>query len=116
MPAHTRHPIAVLLIVETPMFTKQIMALATDEEYRTLQAVLVDNPAAGDLIPGGGGIRKVRMARSGSGKRGGARVIYYWRQDRATIFMLTAYAKSARTDLSAAEVGILRDLVKALDH
>ena len=47
----------MLLIVETPLFTKQILALATDEEYRALQEVLVANPAAGDLIPSGGGIR-----------------------------------------------------------
>lgn len=104
----------MLLFVETPLFTKQIMALATDEEYRALQEVLVANPAAGDLIPRGGGIRKVRMARPGRGKRGGARVIYYWRQDQGTIFMLVAYAKSLKTNLSAAEISTLRELVKPL--
>lgn len=72
------------------------------------------NPNAGDLIRGGGGIRKIRMARPGQGKRGGARVIYYWQQDRSTIFMLVAYAKSAKTDLSPTEVTVLRGLVKAL--
>jgi hypothetical protein len=104
----------MLLIVETPLFTKQIMALATDEEYRALQEVLVANPAVGHLIPSGGGIRKVRMARPGRGKRGGARVIYYWRQDKGTIFMLVAYAKSVKTNLSPAEISTLRELVKAL--
>ena len=104
----------MFLIVETPLFTKQIMALATDEEYRALQEVLVANPAAGELIPSGGGIRKVRMARPGTGKRGGARVIYYWRQDKGTIFMLVAYAKSVKTNLSPAEISTLRELVKAL--
>ena len=104
----------MLLIVETPLFTKQIMTLATDEEYRALQEVLVKNPAAGDLIPGGGGIRKVRMARPGTGKRGGARVIYYRRQDKGTILMLVAYGKSVKTNLSPAEISMLRELVKAL--
>ena len=104
----------MLLIVETPLFTKQIMALATDEEYRALQQVLVANPATGDLIPGGGGIRKVRMARPGTGKRGGARVIYYWRQDKGMIFMLVAYGKSVKTNLSPAEISTLRELVKTL--
>ena len=104
----------MLLIVETPLFTKQILALATDQEYRALQEVLVANPAAGDLIPSGGGIRKVRMAQPGRGKRGGARVIYYWRRDKGTIFMLVVYAKSVKTNLSAAEISTLRGLVKAL--
>jgi hypothetical protein len=90
------------------------MTLATDEEYRALQEVLVKNPAAGDLIPGGGGIRKVRMARPGTGKRGGARVIYYRRQDKGTILMLVAYGKSVKTNLSPAEISMLRELVKAL--
>ncbi len=103
-----------MLIIETPLFTKQIMALATDEEYRRLKEFLVANPAVGDLIPSGGGIRKVRMARPGTGKRGGARVIYYWRQDKGTIFMLVAYGKSVKTNLSPAEISTLRELVKAL--
>jgi len=76
--------------------------------------LLVVNPAAGELIPSGGGIRKVRMARPGTGKRRGARVIYYWRQDKGTIFMLVAYAKSVKTNLSPAEISTLRELVKAL--
>jgi len=105
----------LLLIVETPLFTRQITALATDEEYRSLQQVLVTDPVAGDLVPGGGGIRKIRMARPGRGKRGGARVVYYWQRRSATIFMLIAYAKSARTDLSQAQVRALRELVSALD-
>ncbi len=106
----------MLLVIETPLFTKQITALATDEEYRALQELLVTKPATGDLIRGGGGIRKIRMARPGQGKRGGARVIYYWQQDKATIFMLVAYAKSVKTDLSPHEIGVLRDLVKALER
>ena len=106
----------MLLIVETPLFTKQITTLATDEEYRALQEVLVGNPKAGDLIGGGGGIRKIRMARPGQGKRGGARVIYFWQQYKDTIFMLVAYAKSAKTDLSPKEIRMLRELVKALER
>ena len=106
----------MLLIVETPLFTRQITALATDDEYRALQAVLVANPAAGDLIRGGGGIRKIRMARPGQGKRGGARVIYFWQKDKDTIVMLVAYAKAVKTDLSPKQIGVLRELVKALER
>jgi hypothetical protein len=54
------------------------------------------------------------MARPGQGKRAGARVIYYWQQERGTIYMLVAYAKAAKTNLSRAEVAALRGLVKAL--
>jgi hypothetical protein len=100
--------------VETPLFTAQILALATDDEYQALQEQLVKQPDAGDLVRGGGGIRKIRMARPGSGKRGGARVIYFWQKHRAMIYMLVAYAKPAKVDLSPAEVATLRDLIKAL--
>jgi len=103
-----------LQFVETPLFTEQILALATDDEYQELQERLVRKPDGGNLIKGGGGIRKIRMSRPGSGRRGGARIIYFWQNHRATIYMLLAYAKSARTDLSPGEVATLRSLVKAL--
>ena len=57
--------------IETPIFTKQITELLSDEEYRRLQEVLLLRPEAGDLIPGGGGLRKLRWRVSGTGKRGG---------------------------------------------
>jgi len=103
-----------LQFVETPLFTAQISALATDDQYQALQERLVRRPDVGSLIKGGGGIRKIRMSRPGSGKRGGARIIYFWQKHRATIYMLVAYAKSARVDLSPGEVGTLRALVKAV--
>ena len=62
--------------IETPTFTRLLASLLTDDEYRALQNVLVENPARGDLIPGGGGIRKLRHALPGRGKSGGVRAIY----------------------------------------
>ena len=66
-----------MVLVETATFTRQIGGLLSDEECRIFQGSLAARPDLGDLIPGGGGIRKCRVALAGRGKRGGARVIYY---------------------------------------
>jgi hypothetical protein len=100
--------------IETPTFTRQITQLLTDDEYSDLQQVLVVDPQRGDLIVGGGGIRKLRHAASGRGKSGGVRVIYYWLRDDHQIYMLVAYPKSRKDNLSDKEVAILAELVKEL--
>ncbi len=66
-----------MVIIETSIFTKKISSLLNDEEYRTLQNLLVETPNLGDIIQGSGGIRKIRWGISGRGKRGGGRIIYY---------------------------------------
>lgn len=101
-----------MIFIETPIFTRQIKALVEDEEYRLLQLRLVANPDAGDLIPRSGGLRKIRVGVTGRGKRGGARVIYYWVTARSQIYMLLAYAKNAQEDLSEQQLRTLRTLVK----
>lgn len=88
--------------------------LLTDDEYRSLQNGLVDNPARGDLIPGGGGIRKLRHALPGRGKSGGVRAIYYWLKHEHQIYMLLIYPKSQKDDLSAQETAVLCEFVKEL--
>ena len=100
--------------VETPTFTRQVTQLLSDEEYRQLQNALVEDPKCGDLIKGGGGIRKVRHAVQGRGKSGGVRAIYYWVKDRHQIYMLVVYPKSKKDTLSDDETAILRELVKEL--
>ncbi|KNE24886.1 type II toxin-antitoxin system RelE/ParE family toxin [Achromobacter spanius] len=100
--------------IETPVFTKLITALLSDEEYSGLQNLLMENPERGDLIRGGGGIRKVRFGRQGTGKSGGIRVIYYWISEDHQIYMLVAYPKSKKDNLSPDEIAILRELVKEL--
>lgn len=100
--------------IETATFTRQVTQLLTDEEYRQLQNILVEDPGRGDLIKGGGGIRKVRHAAQGRGKSGGVRAIYYWIKDRDQIYMLVVYPKSRKDVLNDAETAILRELVKEL--
>ncbi|MGA2189799.1 MAG: type II toxin-antitoxin system RelE/ParE family toxin [Steroidobacteraceae bacterium] len=103
-----------MVFIETPVFTKQVVEALTDEQYGLLQGSLVTRPDAGDLIRGSGGIRKLRWALPGRGKRGGVRVIYFWRVSESQILMLTMYAKNERTDLTAAQVKQLSRIVEDL--
>ena len=103
-----------MLFIETPTFTRMIVALLPDDEYAALQADLAVDPERGDLIRGGGGIRKLRWAAQGRGKSGGIRVIYYWVRQDDRILMLIAYPKSRKDTLTAAETAALRRLVKEL--
>jgi mRNA-degrading endonuclease RelE of RelBE toxin-antitoxin system len=96
---------------ETFVFTKQIQTLLTDAEYREFQQELVLNPLAGSPIKGGGGLRKVRWKSAAGGKRGGIRVIYYRYVEEQEIYLLLAYGKTEKDDLSPKELGVLRKLV-----
>lgn len=101
-----------MIFLETSVFTRQIKELVDDEQYRLLQLRLVADPVAGDLIPGSGGLRKIRMGVAGRGKRGGARVIYYWVTEKSQIYMLLAYAKNEQDGLTPEQLKALRVLVK----
>lgn len=102
--------------IETPVFTKLITELINDDSYRLLQDDITKNPLAGDLIPAGGGIRKLRFALPGKGKRGGARLIYYWQTAKDKTYMLLAYTKAKKENLEPEQVAILKTLVKELEH
>jgi hypothetical protein len=97
-----------VVIVETPIFTKRVLQTLSDDEYRALQAALIASPAGGPVIPGGGGLRKLRWAGSGRGKRGGTRVIYRWFPEREKLLMLFVFLKQERDDVSAAQLKQLR--------
>ena len=99
-------------IVETPIFTKRVIELLSDDSYRELQAVLIQHPDVGDRIAGSGGIRKLRWIGSGKGKRGGLRVIYYWFIGRDTLLMLYIYPKNEQSDLTADQLKLLRQVVE----
>ena len=99
-----------MLIVETPIFTKRVLEALTDDEYRELQLYLAQYPHAGDVIPGSHGLRKLRWKASGKGKRGGARVIYYWVKQREALLMLFIFKKNERSDLSRDQLKILKTI------
>lgn len=101
-----------MVIVETGAFTARIRVFLRDEEYRHLQTVLAGRPDAGVVIPGTGGLRKLRWSGSGRGKRGGFRVIYFWHQSTARILLLMAYAKNERDDLSETQKRALRRIIE----
>jgi hypothetical protein len=102
--------------IETPVFTKLITELLPDDSYRLLQDDIAKNPQAGDLIQAGGGIRKLRFALPGKGKRGGARLIYYWQTSQHKTYMLLAYTKAKKDNLEPEQVAILKALVKELER
>lgn len=108
------YSITAMEFIETPTFTRMVTALLTDDEYRELQNELMEDPERGDLIKGGGGIRKMRYAAQGRGKSGGVRVIYYWVKDDYQIYMLVVYPKSKKDNLSDKETAILHEFVKEL--
>ena len=81
-------------IIETAIFTKQVQKILTDEEYRDLQNILVCDPEVGDLIQDTGGLRKVRVASGGKGKRSGSRAIYYWISEDLKIISMRIFRSS----------------------
>jgi hypothetical protein len=88
-----------MVFVETSLFTKLLPRYLNDDEYLALQWYLLAHPDAGDIVPGSGGVRKVRWSSSGKGKRSGIRVIYYWKVAVDELWLLTVYAKSDRSTI-----------------
>ena len=96
--------------IESSIFERILPTYLDDDEYSELQQFLMQNPEAGEVIPGSGGVRKARWARPGMGKRGGLRIIYYVRYKPNELWMLTLYAKAKRENVPA---HILKQLLEA---
>lgn len=101
-----------MLIIETSIFTRQVGALLSDEEYRQLQMTLAERPDLGKIIPGSGGLRKARWAVGGQGKRSGVRVIYYWAVAQDRVLMLLMYPKSKQDDLLPGQLKTLKKIIE----
>ena len=101
-----------MLFVETKTFTARVLDLASQEEYHLLQLLLAERPDAGAVIPGTGGIRKLRWAGSGRGKRGGLRYLYFWLPQGHIILMMFVFAKNEQSDLSPTQRAALKRLVQ----
>ncbi len=99
--------------IETKLFTRLVQEYLTDDDYRDLQALLIEQPAAGEIVPGSGGVRKLRWRAPGRGKRGGYRVIYYAKIERGVIWMLTLYPKNVKENIPA---HVLREIRKEVEN
>ncbi len=99
-----------MIFIESPVFTRQVKELLTDEEYGQFQQCLTAHPQMGDVIQGTGGLRKVRWAAGSGGKRGGVRVIYFHVSSFGQVRLLLMYRKGVKDDLTAAEKKALRKL------
>jgi hypothetical protein len=103
------------MFVETNEFHRGCKRLGLGEEdLRELQAYLLEHPSAGDMVQGTGGVRKLRWARPGRGKSGGARTIYIDLADRETTWLITVFGKNERADLSADERNEIKRFVKRI--
>jgi mRNA-degrading endonuclease RelE of RelBE toxin-antitoxin system len=102
----------VLSFIETRLFSQLVGEYLSDDEYASLQKTLIANPQAGTLIPGSGGVRKIRWAVRGRGKRGGVRVIYYAKIREGVIWMLTIYPKNVAEYIPA---HVLRKIKEEID-
>lgn len=101
-----------MIFIEAPIFSRMLCEYLSDDEYAALQWALVQRPDAGAIIPGSGGVRKLRWAGSGRGKRGGLRVIYYWKNQMGEIWLLTLYAKNEAADIP---LHVLRQLKQEIE-
>ncbi len=104
----------LLTVVELSTFLRAAAKVWSDDERSDFVDYVAANPEAGDLIPETGGLRKVRWGRQGSGKRGGVRVIYYFYDPDAPLYLITVYAKAARGDLGPDEKRTLTALAADL--
>ena len=103
---------SVFSFIETRLFTRLVQEYLPDDEYQALQKLLMEQPEAGAVISGTGGVRKLRWRAPGRGKRGGYRVIYFARIEHGVIWMLTMYPKNVRDDIPAHVLRQIREAVE----
>ena len=101
-------------VVETTAYLRKAERIMTEDERMSVVDLVAADPECGDLIPEGGGIRKVGVGIGGRGKRGGARVVYFYHSRRMPVFLLTTFAKNERVDLTRIEVHQLAKAVKSI--
>jgi mRNA-degrading endonuclease RelE of RelBE toxin-antitoxin system len=103
----------IMELIEATAFTKYVYDYLTEDEYLGLQSFLLQNPEAGKIVRGSGGVRKVRWAITGKGKSGGVRVIYYFKKQDDEIWLLTIYSKS---EVESIPAHVLRQIAKEIEN
>lgn len=103
-----------ITFIEAKPFTLRIKSLGADEELEALKKELVESPEKGEVIPGTGGLRKVRMRLPGRGKSGGARVLYIFLQVNYTIFFIFVYPKNEMENISAADKKRFKEVIDVI--
>ena len=103
----------IMEFIEATAFTKYVYDYLTEDEYLRLQGFLLQNPEAGKIVRGSGGVRKVGWAITGTGKSGGVRVIYYFKKQDDEIWLLTIYSKS---EVESIPAHVLRQIAKEIEN
>ena len=107
----------LMVFVESPWFSAWRKDHLDDEDFRALQIALLQHPARGAVIQGSGGLRKIRVAAAGHGKRGGGRVIYFYQTKADRIYLLAGFTKAKQADLSPAQArSLARAMKEELNH
>ena len=109
--ARNAYSASMVFVELTPFFVFR-SEYWSDEDLRACQNFLLVSPDAGDVIRGGSGLRKLRWSAQGRGKRGGARVIYYWHVPKHRVYLIYGYVKSKRDDLTPQQIKLLAELMK----
>ena len=107
-------PQRLITVAETPLFMRQAEEVWDEAEREAFVNFIAWNPEAGDVIPETGGVRKIRWARAGTGRRGGTRVIYFYHSAHRPLYLLMVYAKARREELTPAEKRTVRKLAALL--
>jgi hypothetical protein len=103
-----------ITVAETPLFVRQAAEVWSDDERESFVDFIAKNPQMGDVIPDTGGVRKIRWAKAGTGKRGGVRVIYFYHDADSPLYLLMVYAKARQEDLTPDEKRTVRKLADTL--
>jgi hypothetical protein len=103
----------MLTVVETPLYLRYAAAVWNEDEQSEFVDWITENPESGDVIPGTGGLRKVRWSRQGMGKQGGARVIYYTRLAHGQVVLVVVYAKAKFDNLPATVLKSWKEIIDA---
>jgi hypothetical protein len=104
----------LITVVELPTYERRILKLLSEDERQRIINHLAANPMSGDLVPGGGGIRKLRWGIAGRGKSGGIRLIHFFADTYTPVFLIDVFAKNEKANYSDAELAMVREMAKRL--